>query len=188
LTSNVNNVTGWSVSFSHFFWSYILARISRHSLSKQGKRGKAEFIPDLKEWTQACKLYAYDKQIFEHFDICAETFYRFLDKQRFEHEEGRPSEYIDAYKAGRAEKRAFALTNLLQLAKKGDPACSIFVAKSFGQLLEAKDQKHIDLKKKELELKTRTFLTSLAEKFSLNVEELQSFADKHFTDKNLNDI
>lgn len=163
-------------------------RISQHSLAKKGKVGKAPFEPSLEEWTKVCKLYPYDKQIFEHFDIAKETFYSFLDKQRYEKEQGRKSEYLDAYKNGRAESKSFALANLLKLAKQGDAACSIFVSKTFGGLLESKDIKHIELKKIEVAFKTKQFLTELASKFELKYEELTEFAEKYFKNAKLDDI
>ena len=165
-----------------------MARISQHSLSKMGKCGKAQFLPNLEEWTKVCRLYPYDKQIFEHFDIAKETFYAFLDKQRFEKEQGRKSDFLDAYKNGRAESKSFALSNLLRLAKSGDAACSIFTAKTFGGLLESKDIKHIELKKIEVAFKTKQFMTDLAAKFELNYEQLEEFASKYFKDSKIEDV
>jgi len=153
-------------------------RKSQHSLAKLGKRGKAPFEPDLKEWTEVCKLYPYDKDIFKHFDICGETFYCFLDNQRYLKEQGKKSDYLDAYKNGRAQSKNFALTTLLNAAKSGDSACTIFTAKTFGGLLEARDISHINLKKKEIEMKQKLhnlnvdeFLLKISERFNLKDED-----------------
>lgn len=165
-----------------------MARISQHSLSKSGKAGPLAFKPDLKEWTRACNLYAYKKQIAEHFDITYETFCAFIDRQRFEKENGRKSEFLDALTRERNAKRKQVLDKLMEFVDSGDVGSMIFATKTYGGLIEAKDLKHIELKKKELELKTKTYITSLAKEFQLSVEELQAFTDKHFCDKNLNDI
>lgn len=166
-----------------------LARISQYSKDKNGRRGRGLcFIPELKEWKEACEIYCYDTQIAKHFDISKETFYVFIDKQRYEEEQGRKSEFLDAYKNGRNKTAKFAISNLLQLAKKGDAAASIFTAKTYGGLLETKDIKHIELKKIEVAFKTKQFLTDLASKFELKYEELNEFAEKYFKDAKLDDI
>jgi hypothetical protein len=165
-----------------------MARKSQHSLSKMGKVGKAPFLPDLKEWIKVCKIYPYDKQIFEHFDICKETFYSFLDKQRYEKEQGRVSEYLDAYKQGRSGTREFVLSKLLKSIEKNDMPALIFGAKTYGGLLETKDIKHIELKKIEVAFKTKQFMTDLSAKFNLNYEQLEEFASKYFNDTKIEDV
>ena len=165
-------------------------RISQHYKDKKNKKiGRGlKFNPSINDWKEACEIYAYDTQIIKHFDICAETFYSFLDKQRYEQDQGRKSEFIDTYKNGRNKTRKFAISNILQMAKKGDPSSSIFVAKTFGGLLETKDIKHIELKKYEVAFKTKQFMTELANKFELNYEELNTFAEKYFKDDKLDAI
>jgi len=135
-----------------------------------------------------CETYAYDTQIFKHFDICRETFYAFMDRQRYAVETGKKSAHLDAYNNGRNKSRQFAINNLKKLAEKGDPMCSIFTAKTFGGLLETKDIKHIELKKYEVAFKTKQFMTELANKFELNYEELDEFAKKYFKDDKLDAI
>ena len=168
-------------------------RKSQYSLAKKGKVGRKPFEPPIVEWTEACRLYPYDKQIFKHFDINAETFYGFLDKQRCLEEAGKKSDYLEAYKSGRNKSRTLALENLQRLAQfggkaeNGDSACAIFIAKTYGGLIESVDLKHIDIKKKELELKTKSFLTQLADKFNLNPAELEKFAAKYFKPVEEND-
>lgn len=164
-------------------------RKSQHYKDKKGKVGRhLKLNPTLKEWTEACNIYAYDKQIAKHFDVCPETFYLFLDRQRCIQESGKKADFLDAYKAGRNKTRQFAISNILQMAKKGDPMCSIFTAKTFGGLIETKDIKHIELKKYEVAFKTKQFMTELAKKFELNYEELSTFAEKYFSDDKLEDI
>ncbi len=165
-------------------------RISNYSKDKKNKKGGRglKFNPSISEWKDACDVYAYDTQIIKHFDICQETFYSFLDKQRYEIEQGGKGEFLETYKACRNKTRQFALKNLLKLAKEGDSACAIFSAKAFGGLLEAKDIKHIELKKYEVAFKTKQFMTELAKKFELNYEELNEFANKYFSDDKLDEI
>lgn len=163
-------------------------RISQHSLSKKGKVGAARFLPDLKEWTEICKIYPYDKDIFGYFDIAKETFYAFLDRERYQKEQGKKSEYLDAYINGRHNTKKFVLGKLLKSIERDDMAGVIFGSKTYGGLLEAKDIKHIELKKIEVAFKTKQFLTELANKFELDYEQLNEFANKHFKDKKLDDI
>ena len=161
----------------------------KSQVSKDRKAGRLpKFVPNIKEWSEACEIYAYDKQIVRHFDICNETFYSFLDKERYKEEQGEVSEFLAAYKNGRNKTSRFALSNLLNLAKKGDAAASIFTAKTYGGLLETKDIKHIELKKIEVAFKTKQFLTDLANKFQLSYEELNEFANKYFKDSKLDEI
>ena len=163
------------------------ARLSK--VSKERKKGRGrKFVPELKEFAEACKIYPYDKLIAKHFDISTETFYAFLDRERYEEEQGKISAFLAAYKNERNVTRKFALTNLLQLAKKGDTAASIFLSKTYGGLLETKDIKHIELKKIEVAFKTKQFLTELANKFGLNYDQLDAFADKFFSNSKLEDI
>lgn len=163
-------------------------RKSQHSLAKMGKVGKIPFKPDIREWTKACELYVYDKQIYRHFDICYETFYAFLDKQRCLQDEGKSSEYIETYIRGRNKSKEWAISLLKNAAVEGDTGAIIFSAKAIGGLLEAKDISHIELKKIEVAFKTKQFLTDLAEKFSLNYEQLDDFANKYFKDSKLDEI
>lgn len=156
------------------------ARISNHSLSKKGKVGKLAFKPDLEEWKKACGIYAYDRQIFEHFDIARETFYSFLDKERYKKEQGEKSDYIDFYKSERNKTKQQVLHRLLDFAKNGDTACTIFSAKVYGGLIEAKDVKQIELRKIEVQLKMNAFLTELAKSFNLSPEKLDHFAKNYF--------
>ena len=165
-----------------------MARISQHSLSKKGKPGAAPFLPDLKKWIEICKIYPYDKDIFGYFDIAKETFYAFLDRQRYEKEQGRSAAYLDAYINGRHNTKQYVLGKLLKSIDRDDMAGVIFGSKTYGGLLEAKDIKHIELKKIEVAFKTKQFMTELASKFELNFDELNKFAEKYFKDAKLDDV
>jgi len=165
-----------------------MARLSQHSLSKMGKKGERPFKPDLKEWIEVCRLVPYDQDIFRHFGVSKETFYKFLDRERYAKEQGQKSSYIDAYNSQRYQTKKSVLTNLLDKALSGDTACSIFAAKTYGGLIESKDIKHIELKKIEVAFKTKQFLTELANKFGLNYDQLDAFADKFFSNSKLEDI
>jgi len=163
-------------------------RKSKHSMAKMGKVGRKPFLPDIKEWSEACEIYVYDEQIFKHFFISRECFYSFLDKQRCLIDEGKKSAYIDAYEKGRNKSRQWAISTLKTAAINGDTGAIIFSSKAIGGLLEIKDQKHIELKKIEVSFKTKQFLTELANKFSLNYDQLDEFASKYFKDSKLEDI
>lgn len=152
------------------------------TLSQSRKKGCAlKFIPCIEEWTKACETYAYDKQIYQHFDISHETFYAFLDRERIIIESGNHSAFIESYKKGRNKNREWALENLKKqaLTERG-AACAIFAAKTFGGLLEAKDVAMIKLKQQEHELRNKSFLSDLASKFNLNAQELEKFASTYF--------
>lgn len=165
-------------------------RISKYCNDKRNpKRGQKGFLPDLQEWAKACEEYCYDKQIVKHFDICNETFYKFLDRQRYEEEHGRKAEFLEAYKNGKNKSRLEAIQLLKQSARKKDEAATIiFYAKTFGNLIESKDLKDLKMKKKEFALKQKEFLTKLAEKFELDFEQLKEFATKFFKDAKVDDI
>lgn len=161
-------------------------RISNHSLNKKGKDGRTKWIPDLKEWTEVCKIYPYDKNIIDYFDIAKETFYSFLDKQRYEKENKRPSEFLDSYKSGRNNTKKFVIGKLLKAIERDDIAAIIFGAKSIGGVLESKDIAMIEIKQKEYELKeqafklsTEKFINELCEKHSLDKKETLETLNKH---------
>ena len=163
-------------------------RISQHYKDKQKPGRSIKFNPTIEEWTDACQTYCFDTQICKHFDVHKETFYLFLDRQRYEKEQGRAADFLDVYKMGRNKTTKFAIDNLKINAERGDPAATIFFAKTFGGLIEAKDIKHIELKKYEMAFKSKQFMTELAKKFELNYEELNTFANKYFSDAKLDDI
>lgn len=161
------------------------SRISQHYKDKKTKRGQyPKFVPNLDEWREACLLYCYDKQIAKHFDISHETFYRFIDRQRHEKDQGRPAEFLDTYKLARNTTKKQVLNKLLS---SNETAALIFSAKTFGGLTEKKDDKEYELKKKEFELKQKEFelkqkefLAKLGEKFQLDYEQLKEFVEKFF--------
>ncbi len=158
-------------------------RLSQHSKLK--KVGRVAFKPDLNEWTEICGVTAYDTQIWRHFMIAKETFYAFLDRERYVQEQtGEYSAYLDTYKKERAHTRKMVLDVFMKNVEKGDTACVIFAAKTYLGLIEAKDVAYIELKKEEVTLKTKVFLTNLASKFNLDYEQLEEFADKFFNHSN----
>ncbi|MES2614429.1 MAG: hypothetical protein V4591_03335 [Bdellovibrionota bacterium] len=117
--------------------------------------------------------------------IAKETFYAFLDRERYVQEQtGEYSAYLDTYKKERAHTRKMVLDVFMKNVEKGDTACVIFAAKTYLGLIEAKDVAYIELKKEEVTLKTKVFLTNLASKFNLDYEQLEEFADKFFNHSN----
>jgi hypothetical protein len=163
-------------------------RKSQHSLAKMGKVGRKPFEPDVTEWASACKMYQFDKQIFQHFQINAETFYTFLDRQRCLEEEGKKAVYLEAYIRERQQTRKEISDKFLENVKNNDTASILFGMKTHLGFLETKDQKHIELKKIEVAFKTKQFMTELASKFNLNYEQLDDFANKFFRDSKLDDV
>lgn len=163
-------------------------RLSQHSLSKKGKPGKAAFEPNIKEWTKACEISAFDTQIIKYFSISKETFYSFIDKARYIADNGNKSEYLDAYINGRKKTKNMIAESFFNKIKDGDTSSVIFGMKSYNGALEAKDVYLIEMKKRELELKQKQFLTELANKFELNYEQLDEFAGKYFKESKLEDI
>jgi len=164
------------------------SRISQNYKDKKTKRGQyPKFVPNLEEWTECCRIYCYDYQIAKHFDISKETFYRFIDRQRHEKDEGRPAEFLDAFIKERSRTKKKILDKLLDTADKGDVGALIFSAKTYGGLKEAKDadflkikKKELEIKQKELMLKHKEFIAKIAEKYQLDFDELKAFADKFF--------
>lgn len=158
-------------------------RLSQFSILRG--RGAKKFSPNLEEWTEVCKIYPYDTQIMKHFDICKETFYSFLDKQRYAQEMGKSAEFIDAYKRERSNTKKLVLEKLLS---NDHVAAQIFSARTYGGLIEGKDIKLIELKKIEVAFKTKQFLTKLAKEFELDYKQLKEFANKFFKNETLDDI
>ncbi len=158
--------------------------ILRSEYSKKKKAGKLEFLPEVEMWTKVCQTAAYDTQIYKSFSICKDTFYSFLDRERCKEEQDPlyKSAYLAAYINKRHETRQLISDAFLENIIKGDTASILFGMKTYNGLIEAKDIKHIELKKKEVALKTKMFLTDLANKFNLNFEELKEFANQHFKD------
>ena len=154
-------------------------RLSQHSRSR--KTGRVAFKPDLNEWAEICRISAYDTQIWRHFMIAKETFYAFLDRERYAEEQtGEYSAYLDAYKKERAHTRKTISDAFMKSIEAGDTSSIIFAMKTYHDLIEAKDVAHIELKKEEVMLKKKVFLTNLANKFNLNYTQLDEFANKFF--------
>lgn len=158
-----------------------MARKSK--FSKQG-RGRRALTPNIEEWRDACKLLPYDYQIADYFSVSKETFYSFLDRERYKEENGEKSEYLDAYKSERNKTKKKVLNTLLDKIDTENSAL-IFCSKVYGGLMEEKEKRTLDLKKKELILKSKAFLTNLAKNFNLNPEQLSDFADRYFASQDL---
>lgn len=168
-----------------------MARISQYCKSKKIKGGRtATFYPDLKEWKKICGLSAYDTQVCKYFQISQETFYAFIDREKYKEEQDSSysSEFLESHKAERNKTRDFISAKFLENIRNGDTSSTIFGMKTFNNMIEAKDLKHIELKKYEIAFKTKQFLTELANKFELNIEELNAFAGKYFKDAKLDEI
>jgi hypothetical protein len=177
------------VSPSAIFFGVILTRLSQHS--KTRRKGRCDkFRPDIKQWQRICAIASVQAQIARYFSISQETLYKFLDEERYkeEQDENYKSSYLEILKEEKKKTKELVASKFFESIKNGDNASVIFGMKVYNHAIEAKDVEALILKKREVELKEKTYLTSLAEKFNLNVEELQKFTDKHFSDKNLNDI
>lgn len=161
--------------------NFLPKRISQHSIDKNGAGRGVKFKPDLEEWRLACRIFPTDKAIYKSFGVSCETFYAFLDRERYNQEQsGNKSAFVEAYKQERWNTRKRIADSYFANLKEGEVAASIFGMKAFNGWMEASETAKVELKKLELELKRKNYLTSLAEKFQLNVEELQAFTDKHF--------
>ena len=163
--------------------------LSQHFKNRQIERRAngtyIPFTPDLKRWIEMCKVSAYDTQIYRAFNICADTFYAFLDREYFKQEEDAKykSPYLTAYVDERDNTRQFIASSFLKKIKEGDTASILFGMKTYNGLIEAKDIKHIEIKKREVTLRSKHFLVEMAQKFGLSYDQLNSFAEKYFTVK-----
>jgi hypothetical protein len=144
-------------------------------------RGKS-FKPDLKEWTEACGMFPYDVQIYKYLVVSRETFYKFLDEQRYlEETTGCKSDFLDAYINERKKTKKLISNAYREKVLAGDTGSIIFGQKAFNGIIEQKDIEHIEIKKQQLALKSNEFLSELAKEYNLNKDELKIFADKYFT-------
>lgn len=168
----------------------ILARKSQHCLKKNGTRGGAPWLPDLKEWKKICRFSAYDTQICKYFQVSQETFYAFLDREHFKEEQDNryKSEYLESHKIERNKTRDFIASKFIENIKKGDISSTIFGMKTFNGMIESQYLKLIELKKIEVAFKTKQFMANLAKEFNLNYEQLNEFAEKFFRDEKLDII
>ena len=147
----------------------------------KGVKARKKFNPSLEEWSEACELFAYNRQVAKFFGITEEAFYLFLDGEHYKEEQDSSykSEYIEAHMACRKKTKTRVLDNLLKGSDKGEPAMTIFAAKSFGGVMEEKDRLLYSLKRDELQLKRQVYLSDLAAKFNLNFEELKEFTNNY---------
>ena len=157
-----------------------MARKSQYSRDK--KEGKLAFHPNLEEWSKVCTFAVYDVQIAKYFSITTETLYAFIDKERCKEESGEKSDYLDAYINRRKETKEKIAAAFLNKIDLSDTGSILFGMESYNGVIKQKDIEHIELKKQQLRLKSREFLTNLADKFKLDHIELKAFADKYFKD------
>lgn len=159
-----------------------MPRKSEYCRNKKGRRLK--FDPDLQEWIDACKATQYNYQMYSWFGIARDTFSAFLDREHYKEEQNPEyhSAFLASLKKERNKIRAYVNNKFLDLIEKEDTAAIIFGQKTYNKFLEAKDKKNLELKAAQVNLQKKQFLTQLAEKFDLNYEQLQKFADKYFVD------
>lgn len=167
-----------------------MARLSKESIAKKGRGGPSPFSPDIKAWKKICGLSAYDTQIQKYFGISQETFYAFLDRERYKQEQDPKyrSEFLESHKAERNKTKEMIANKFLEKIQEGDTSSVIFGMKTYNGMIEAQFHKIIELKKIEVAFKTKQFLTELGSKFNLNYEELNAFAEKFFKDSKIEDV
>lgn len=157
-------------------------------LSQDKKHGRYKFQPNIKDWSEACKICPTDRQIAKYFSISHETFYAFLDRERVVEDNGKTSEYIDIYKRKSAETKKKIADAFLENVGNGDVTSIIFGMKAYNGVIEAKDIAHIELKKIDQSFKNKQFLTDMAKEFNLTYEQLNDFANKYFKDSKIEDV
>lgn len=160
-------------------------RVSEYSKSK---KKKWRFEPTIEDWRQAARICPYDIQMAKFLGTSHETFFAFLDKQRYIVENGGESAYVESYYQDRKKTRIEIADKFLGNIQNGDVASTIVGMKCFNGMLEQREIEHIELKKQELTLRSNAFLTDLAESFGLDKKELKHFADKYFQGLNLDSI
>lgn len=95
----------------------------------------------LKEVERLAELGLLDKQICDNLDICADTFYKYINKK---------TEFADAVKRGRSKGVEKVSRDLLACP---DSASKMFFLKVHGKWVEQDKQEMLDLKRQDLELK-----------------------------------
>ena len=162
-----------------------MARLSQHSNNRTHKRGRGiKFNPDPAEFRKVCGLSPYNTSLMKHFGIGVETFYSFIDKERYKEEKdlNYKSDFLDALKTERMRFKKLISDSFYNKIAEGDTASIIFGMKLYNGAMEEKDLKTLALKRKEFILKSKQYLTDLAKKFDLNYEQLCEFSNKYFTD------
>lgn len=152
--------------------------------SKRKGMGRTPFTPEPERWKNLCRHSAYDNQIFRSLGISSSTFYAFLDREHLKEEQDPTysSQFLLDYKNERQKTRDIINTAFMDKVMSGDTASILYGMKTYGGMLEAKDVANIEIKKREVTLKTKDFLSHLAEKFNLSFEQLREFAKKYFKD------
>lgn len=156
--------------------------IRRSKISLGRRKGREAFCPDMARWKKVCSISAHDTQIIRSFHICPETFYGFLDKERYKEEQDGEytSEYLESYINERLNTQYKISAAYLDKIEEGDSPSILFGMKTFNGHIEAKDRFSNEVKRQELILKTQEFLLKFSEKFSLNFDDVKSFAKNYF--------
>ena len=160
-----------------------MARLSQYSKDRRKMRTNA-FYPKLDEWVDACEVCPFDTQIAKIFGISKETFYCFIDKERYKEEQDKKykSEHLDIYKSARNKARKRISEAYFSNVDKHDTASVIFGMKTFNGLIESKDLELIKIKREQMMLKNNEFLLELATKFNLNEKQLKLFTKQYYKD------
>ena len=146
--------------------------------------GRAWCPTDIDEWRTVCRGAPYDTQFAKHYDVKEATVRAFFDRE-YSKQENDPtytSTWLAIYKEERQKVRTLITDALLNSVQKGELTGIIYASKVFNGYLEAKDKAHIELKRQELILKNKDYLTQLALRFSLSMDQLEEFTKKFFPD------
>lgn len=163
-------------------------RISK--FCKDRKKRINAFDPSIEEFSKACRMFPTVIQITKYLGCSHESLNSFLDKEHYKEEQdpNYKSAYVAAYKIERQNTKDLVHQIFLKNLYNGEVSASIFAMKAFNGMIEAKDIKHIELKKREVALRTNEYLTNLAHKFGLDFEQLKQFSEKYFKGINLDNI
>ena len=153
---------------------------------RKSRRTGGAFLPDMEEWANAIRNTAYNTQLCRHFGIGYTTLYEFLKREaaKEENDENYQSEYLNVLNTARERIKNLATNMLIKKMEEGDTASILFAMKTYNNMMETRDRANIAMRGKELELRSKQFLTEIAQKFNLSFEQLDSFAAKFFETKN----
>ena len=154
----------------------------RKSEYAKNQKKRVGFEPELEDWRDACINFPYVYQIAKYFSVAQETMYAFIDKERCKVEAGGKSAYLEAYVDLRKQTKKKIALSLMKKIESGDTASILFANRAYNGLIEQKDIEHIELKKKQLALRSNEFLTDLAAKYKLDEKELKMYVKNFFSD------
>jgi len=144
---------------------------------KEKTGAKPKCTPELiKRAEELSGLMMLDYQIWESLDISKDAFYRYQKEN---------SNFYDALRKGRA-KTLETVTNSAIMRCKDDPVMMMFFLKNKGAWLEKNQERNLEIKQKEYELKeklfqlsTEKFVNELCEKHNLDKKETLETLNKH---------